>query len=302
MTPGTTPACWAAHMGMLAIRPEFLRGAVAAVKAGTLKERSVAPKSAAAPDNAPRGEWHGDAWIPYYTMAGDGVAVIRISGPTAKGWGKFGEHSTAFTRRAVRIAVHDAAVGSILLLIDSPGGYVAGNDDVAREVEAANAMKPVVAYVEDECCSAAYWIASQASKVYANPSAEIGSIGVFQVIEDYTKQAEIAGIVVHVLTTGPLKGAGVPGAPITAEQLAAWQKGVDEVFEMFGSAVRKGRNLSAKQFEAVATGGVWHPKEARDLGLIDGVRSLDAAISGMPKPKRPRAAAAAARIGIAKAR
>jgi len=281
MDPGTTPSCWAAHMGLLACEPRFARAAVAAVKAGL-----PLPKRAMSDDYdgpaAPRAP---------YLMVGEGVAQIRIDGPTAKGWGKFGEMSSVFVRKAIRQAASDPAVGSILLVIDSPGGYVAGTDDLARDVAAANEVKPVVAFIEDLGASAAYWVASQARAVYANPTAQVGSIGVFAVIEDTSKAAEVAGVTVHVLSTGPLKGAGAAGAPVTPEHLAAWQTEIDDTMSHFAAAVRKGRNMTPKGFAEVSTGGTWIASKAKDLGLIDGVRTLDATVAGMPKPRRSKAAA-----------
>lgn len=299
MDPGTTASCWAAHMGLLACEPRFARAAVAAVKSGLpLTRATTARPSAAAPTT---GNVPGESGMAYWTPVGEGVAMIRIDGPTAKGFGKFGEMSTVFVRRAIRAASTNPDVASILLVIDSPGGYVAGTDDLARDVAAANEVKPVVAFIEDLGASAAYWVASQARAVYANPTAQVGSIGVFAVIEDASKAAEVAGVTVHVLSTGPLKGAGAEGAPVTPEQLAAWQTEIDDTMAHFAAAVRKGRNMTPKGFAEVATGGTWIASKAKDLGLIDGVRTLDATVAAMPKPRRTKADAADVAIRLAEA-
>lgn len=303
MDPGTTASCWAAHMGLLACEPRFVHGMVRVIRAGVPMRPLVAALAAgrAAVEGGVPGEWFGEGFRPYYAMVGDGVAQIRIDGPTAKSFGKFGEMSSVFVRKAIRAASVDQAVASILLVIDSPGGYVAGTDDLARDVAAANEVKPVVAFIEDLGASAAYWVASQAGKVYANPTAQVGSIGVFAVVEDFSKAAEVAGVTVHVLSTGPLKGAGAEGSPVTDEMLAAWQTEIDDTMAHFAAAVRKGRKMSPSAFAEVSTGGTWIASKAKDLGLIDGVRTLDAVVAGMPKPRRSRAESAAAAIRIAEA-
>lgn len=302
MDTGTTSACWAAHMGLLACEPRFVQSMVSAVKAGLPLPRArcstVAPR--AVDSRSPQGEYADGVFVPYYAVVGEGVAQIRVDGPTAKAWGKFGEMSTVFLRRAVRAAVADPAVASILMVFDSPGGYVAGTDDLAREVARADEQKPVVAYAEDMMASAAYYVASQARAVYANPTAMVGSIGVFAVIEDQSKAAEIAGVTVHVLSTGPLKGAGVDGTPVTDAMLEAWQTEVDDAMSHFAVAVKKGRKMGAKEFAAVSTGGVWIADKAKGLGLIDGIRSIDDAVTGMPKPKKSRLASARARLSRSK--
>lgn len=229
---------------------------------------------------------------PPYRIQGDGVAVIPLSGPMSKRLSWWGGASTAWTRAMLKAALADSRVSSILLVLDSPGGHVAGTADLAADVVAANLEKPVVAFVEDLCCSAAYWVASGARAIYANnPTAVVGSIGVYMAVPDVSAAFAKEGIVVHLVTTGPLKGAGAWGTPITEEHLKAWQVEVDDTMGLFEKAVRAGRSMTAPQFAAVSDGGVWVATKAKDLGLIDGIRTLDAVIAGMPKPRRKGAAA-----------
>ena len=289
-TPGTTPRCWARHVGALACVPAHVEAVVRAVRLGVIPKHveDVTPRYAAGEGGAPAGEWLGERFRPYFSRVGEGVAAIRLDGTLGKAASKFVDTSTAFVRRGLRSALADPAVASILLIVDSPGGYVAGTEDLAADVAAANELKPVVAYIEDLGASAAYWIASQAGRVFANGSARIGSIGVFAVIEDSSKAMEAEGVTVHVISTGPLKGAGAPGAPVTDEHLAAWQAEIDDDFARFAAGIRRGRGMSGKQVEAVSTGGTWGADAAKGLGLIDGVKPLDAVIAGMPKPRRAR--------------
>lgn len=286
-TPGTTPECWTAHVGgLLACEPRFLRSRVEAIRARLLAPRAMQDDEVRSAPPVP------------YVMVGYGVAQIRIDGPMMKGFGKFGEFSTAFVRRALRAAAVDNAVGSVLLVFDSPGGYVAGTQDLANDVAAVNEVKPVYAYAEDLMASAAYWVAARARAIYANEAAQVGSIGVFAVLTDTSAAMDAAGVKVHVLSTGPLKGAGADGAPVTPEQLAAWQVEIDDTMALFEKSVRAGRQMTPKQFAAVATGGTWIASKAKDLGLIDAIRPLDEVVARLPKPGRPRAARAAAELGL----
>lgn len=277
------PVCRSLHTGLLACRASFVNAAVRSIQAGTWRLRAIGPDGQAT-----------EPPPPYKVL--DGVGVVRIDGPMMKGHSKFGGTSTAHVRRQVRAMLADEKVQSILVVADSPGGYVAGTDDLARDIRAANAQKPVVAYVEDEVASAAYYALSGASAIYANPSGSVGSIGVFAVIEDTSKMAEDLGVKVHLISTGPLKGAGTPGTEVTPEMLAQFQSEVDAAMEHFESAVREGRKMDAKAFAAVATGAMFPAKEAKSLGLIDGIRSIDEVVAKMPKPRRSRSADLGARM------
>lgn len=204
------------------------------------------------------------------------VAIISVVGVLTKAPSSLdaGTSSVA-VRRAVRAAATDKAIDSILLVFDSPGGTVAGTEALAQDVAAAARKKPCYAYVDDMACSAAYWVASQASAVYCGATAMLGSIGTYMVVDDLSRAYENAGIQVHVLSTGKYKGAGVPGARVTPEQIEAWQKTVDDLNGHFLSAIAKGRDMRRARVEELADGSVWIGQEAVDRGLADAVMSFD---------------------------
>jgi len=206
----------------------------------------------------------------------DNVAVITLRGPLMKFVSSLSPGtSTSFARRQIREAVADDRVKAILLRIDSPGGTVSGTRDLAEDVAAANKQKPVAAFIEDLGASAAYWIASQAGQVYANATAIVGSIGTYAVIWDQSVAAAQAGIIVHVIRAGDLKGAAEPGTPVTQALLDKWQRLVDTLNGFFLKAVAKGRGLSAASVRNWANGDVWVGDQAQSLGLIDGVKTID---------------------------
>lgn len=208
------------------------------------------------------------------------VAVIQIRGTMMKQASSLEEStSTVRVRRAIRQAANDPSIGGILLVIDSPGGTVSGTADLAAEVRAAAAQKPVHAFCEDFAASAAYWVASQATKVYANDrTALIGSIGTLLVLVDASEWAEREGIEVLVFQTGELKGAGVLGAPVSDQAKAYFQRIVDRTQASFTAGVAEGRKLKRDQVDQIATGEVFLADEALTHKLIDGIQSFDATL------------------------
>lgn len=217
---------------------------------------------------------------------GQNVAVVPITGTLMKAESSFGGTSTVQTRRDIRQAAADPTVSAVLLAIDSPGGTVAGTADLAADVRAARRKKPVWAHVDDLAASAAYWVASQADQIFANaPTALVGSIGTVMTVYDLSQAAERDGVKVLRFATGPLKGAGTPGTPVTDEQAAAFQSLVDGAQAHFDAAVRSGRGLSAADLAAVRTGGVFQAAEAQARRLIDGVRSLDATLAALAETR-----------------
>lgn len=219
-----------------------------------------------------------------FLVTKDGVAVIELTGTLMKQTQSGDEAtSTILARRQLRMAARDPDVKAILLSIDSPGGTAAGTADLADDIVAADKIKPVEAYIADCGCSAAYWLASQCRSIAANRTAAIGSIGTYTVVEDMSGAAEMAGIKVHVVRAdgATFKGTGEPGTEITPEQLAQIQKRVNAVNTHFTEAVAKSRKWSAEKLKELADGRVFTGEEARSLGLIDRVESLDATLGAI---------------------
>lgn len=204
------------------------------------------------------------------------VAVIEIRGAMMKQASSLGRGtSTVLARRQIRDAVADPNINKIMLLCESPGGTVAGTNELASDVAAAAKSKPTWAYVEDLCCSACYWVASQATKIIANPTAMVGAIGTYGVVTDESGRAEKAGIKVHVVKAGEFKGMGVPGTTITDAQLAELQRTINAMNEFFVNAVATGRKLTKARAQSLADGRIHLAAAALEHKLIDAVGSLD---------------------------
>lgn len=280
MHPNDTRPCFYSHLGLWAVKPEWMALALQALQIGAWKEEPVEAIS------------RNDR---LYAQSDTGVAVLRIEGQITKYPSKFGGTSAVVTRLALRQALASEDVSSIILAIDSPGGQVAGINDLAEAVRKAQEKKPVAAFIEDLGASAAYWIASQAQQITATPTTEIGSIGVFAVLQDLSGLAEREGVSIRVVSTGPYKGLGIPGTPVTQEMVDDVQKHVDQIGTFFFNAVQQGRRLTAQRLAAVTDGRVWLAEEAQQLGLIDQVGTFEDAIAQTARLRPRRRMAAEAR-------
>lgn len=212
------------------------------------------------------------------------IAIVKMMGTLMKSQSSMGGTSTVQLRRDIRQAAADPEVSGILLAIDSPGGTSAGTDDLANEVKAARKSKPVWAHIDDLGASAAYWVASQAEQIFANsPTAMVGSIGTFTAVADSSEAASQAGVKVYRFATGPLKGAGTPGTPLTEEQRGYFQQLIDESQSTFDAAVKRGRGMTDKQVADVRHGGVLLANNAMGKKLIDGIQPMGKTLDEMAR-------------------
>lgn len=208
-----------------------------------------------------------------------GVAVISVEGALQKHASSMGNgaNSTVLAKKAIRQANADDEIGSILLNISSPGGTSAGTKELFDEIQGSK--KPVIAYVDDLAASAAYWVASGASKIISNESGLIGSIGTYAVVTDVSAMAAQQGVKVHVVKAGAFKGSGVAGTEVSPEQLTEIQRLVDSRNEFFIEGVVQGRKMPKASVEALADGRIHPAKEAVSLGLIDAIGTFDSAFN-----------------------
>jgi protease-4 len=268
--------CAAQHFGLWCCEPLWLTEAIAAVKAGAWPRVRVEMSEY---DTDDPGEQKG-----LYSIH-EGIAVVRITGQMMKRSSSYGGASTIRFKQALRAANKSDKVKGILIVLDTPGGTAAGTSDASREVRkiALESKKPIHAFCEDLCASAGYWVASQAERIVATETTEVGSIGTVAVVSDYSKKAEMEGVRVHVVSTGEHKGAFAPGAPILKTHLEALQEEVNDLNSHFMKAISRGRRRKISEVKQWATGRCWIASKALKMGLIDGVGSFDDAIKSLHK-------------------
>lgn len=269
------------YFGVWAMREDVLRSAVERVNSIDLR--------AHVGDTLAAGGMSNDGRSNGYEMLPGGIAVIDLAGPLMKfaGGSMSAGTSTVNARRQIRDAASNEAVNAILLRIDSPGGTVSGTQDLADEVAAAGAIKPVEAYVEDQAASAAYWVASQASRIVSNSSALVGCIGTYATLVDSSGAAAMKGFKVSVVRAGQFKGMGASGTEITPDHLAEAQRVVDGLNQHFLDGVASGRRMSAEAVSAIADGRIHLAADALKMGLIDGIESFDQTVARMRANMKP---------------
>lgn len=230
-----------------------------------------------------------------------GVAVIPIKGviaphasqvdPLCSDIGASVEH----VRSDLQAALDDPAVQSILLAIDSPGGSVQGLDQLAADIRAARKSKPIIAHTDGMMASAAYWLGSQADRVFATRDSMVGSIGVIASFLDNHRQLQDRGLDPVVIRSVPGKGMTQSNGAVGDANRAAVQAEVDAYHSMFVEAVAAGRNVPLERANAMGDGAVHIGRQAMDKGLIDGLQQMDASIRIARSMGRSAAVAAAVR-------
>lgn len=210
----------------------------------------------------------------------DGVAIVPVMGPLFTRADMLDQVSGATSYEALardlQAALDDPAVGAILLNVDSPGGQVHGVAELAQQIRAAGAVKPLEAYVGGVGASAAYWLASAAQRVTVSPTSELGSIGVVLAYQVPNSEGPRGKTYQFVSSQSPHKRPD----PATEAGRGKLQTRVDRLAGEFVGAVAGYRGVSVDHvLEKFGQGGDEIGSDAVAAGMADEVGSFESVLS-----------------------
>jgi protease IV len=207
------------------------------------------------------------------------IAVVYAEGEIVDGEGELGEIGGTKFSRELRALRQDENVKAVVLRVNSPGGSATASETIQREVVLMRKVKPVVVSMGSYAASGGYWISTYSDRIFAEPTTITGSIGVFGVQFDVKKLANDFGLTFDSVKTGKFADALTITRPKTPEEMAVFQRLVDWIYGEFIRKVSESRQLKRERVEEIAQGRVWSGVAAKELGLVDEIGGLDAALA-----------------------
>lgn len=211
-------------------------------------------------------------------------ALVYGSGPVVVGRGAVSPSgSLVFASDSVSEALEDAAedpsISAIVFRIDSPGGSALASDVVWRATERARAKgKPLIASFSDVAASGGYYVAAGADAIVASPGSITGSIGVFALRPVLSGTFEKLDIGFDSITLAPYADLQLSTRPLSPESRVRLRAEVASIYDLFVARVDQGRALDRAQVDAVGQGRVWTGAQAAEVGLVDSLGGLRAAV------------------------
>jgi protease-4 len=207
------------------------------------------------------------------------IGVIVASGEIQDGKAPPGTIGGDSLSRLIRDARLDKDIKAVVLRVDSPGGSVAASEEIYREEEALRAAgKPLVVSMGDLAASGGYYISAPANQIWASPATLTGSIGIFAIIPTIGQTLSKIGVSVDGVGTTPLAGALSITRPLTPEVSELLQSQIDRGYQQFVGHVAAGRRETPQQIDAIGQGRVWAGADARRIGLVDRLGTLEDAV------------------------
>lgn len=208
------------------------------------------------------------------TGGGKHTALVELSGIIAPGTDASADKVTL----ALQAAFKDKNTQGVVLRINSPGGSPVQAQTIYDEMRRLRKQYPNVplyAVVEDICASGGYYVAVGADRIYVSKSSIVGSIGVRMDGFGFTGLMEKLGIERRLLTAGDNKAMLDPFSPVEARHREYAQTLMNEIHQQFITVVREGRGKRLKEAPDTFSGLIWSGQKSIELGLADGLGSLD---------------------------
>ena len=171
----------------------------------------------------------------------------------------------------VRKLADDSRVRALLVEIDSPGGSVAGGEELHDAIAAVAAKKPVAAVMQGLAASAGYMIAVPAERIFARGTTLTGSIGVLLQSGEISGLLSRLGISATTLVSGPLKNQPSLTQPLSPEGRQVLQGIVMDMYDQFVGMVAAGRHMDQARVRELADGRAYTGRQALRLGLVDAI-------------------------------
>ncbi|MGW8392752.1 S49 family peptidase [Pseudoduganella sp. HUAS MS19] len=208
----------------------------------------------------------------------DVVGVIEIKGEIKDGTLASADRIVP----AIEAAFKSSRVKQIVLKIDSPGGAPVEAERIISALVTYKQKypKPVTAVIGNLGASAAYMAAMHADRIVAGRYSLVGSIGAILAPWQLDKAIGQIKVSQRVYTSGRLKAFLNPFTPLTEESDAKARELVSKVGGAFVQDLQRQRGSHLKSGVDYGTGEVWSGMEAKALGLVDEIGTMETVVGG----------------------
>ncbi len=212
------------------------------------------------------------------------VALCYVDGVITDGrggQGMFGGSSVGSDemRKALRTALRDDKVKSLVIRIDSPGGSAMASEVIWQAARRVAEKKPVIISVGSMAASGGYYIASAGDRIFADPTAIVGSIGVVGGKFVWKDLYEKLGVATESFTKGrnaDLFSSSTPFSDRQRKLITQWMK---QTYDQFTDRILTTRKDKIAHIDDVARGRIFSAKAGKDLGLVDEIGGLQSALT-----------------------
>ena len=231
------------------------------------------------------------------------IGLVRIQGVLMQ------DEAKDFWMDSLKRLGEDKSIRGVVVRIETPGGAVGASQEIAAALEKLATVHKKRVYVSmgDTAASGGYYIASAAERVYALKGTLTGSIGVIMSLPKLHELAGKVGYSTEVIKSGRFKDAWSSMRPTTDIERQMMQGLIQNAYDQFVTDILKHRDapllaaanalpaevwtsylfekpeeVTAESYlRQVADGRVYSGEQAKQLGLVDEIGTLDDTLMAM---------------------
>lgn len=208
------------------------------------------------------------------------IARVSIHGPIHGGENGY---SRAFIDGVIKKVTKDKKALAVIVDIDSPGGEVTASEELFNSISKMSKDKPTYGLIHSLGASGSYMAAIGCTKIYAQKTSLVGSIGVISASYEATDLAKKLGISLHVFATGKYKATGHPWRKMTEEQHDRRMIDISAIHDFFVNIVSERRKIPIEKVRKIADGSIYMGVKAKELGLVDEIGDEDMVLEDIKK-------------------
>lgn len=213
----------------------------------------------------------------------DQIAIVYASGTIMPGESYSGIQSEIY-KKTIRDLQDDDNVKAVVLRVNSPGGSADASEEILFELRQLRKLKPIVVSFGDVAASGGYYIAMEADEIFSNPNTITGSIGVLGMMPSVKKLINNIGITTdYVKTNENAEFLKTIFTPMSNTQMEVMTEMTESVYKQFVTHVSNARKMTYEEVDAIGGGRVWTGNQAKQIGLVDQLGTLEDAILAAAK-------------------
>lgn len=214
---------------------------------------------------------------PTKTKTSDEIAVLYAEGSIVSGNSKE-DINDRYIIKQIEALRKDENVKAVVFRINSPGGSAYASEQIWKAITDLKVEKPVIVSMGGYAASGGYYIASNATKIFAEPTTLTGSIGIFGMFPNTAGLTQKIGLTFDNVKTNKFSDFGDITRPMTADEKAIIQQYIERGYDLFLTRCSTGRNIPKEKLAQIAEGRVWTGNQALENGLVDAIGGMDDAI------------------------
>lgn len=172
----------------------------------------------------------------------------------------------------------DDDIKALVLRINSPGGSALASEIIFQEIMKLKSKKPVIVSQGSVAASGGYYLSCMGDKIFSEKTTITGSIGVVSMIPNISGLMKKLGVNNEKVNKGKFSDLFELTKEVTKDEIKLIRNSMLSTYTEFKSRVSEGRKISMDDLEKIAQGRIWTGEQAKEIGLIDEIGGLEAAI------------------------